>query len=505
MPPIRTLRRQLGRSSESESRRTRRRCHPYPRPDAARGPSTRRPDYRLSLRPPSLLLRIQGNVAEAVGPAAARPPLVPESLSQLIRVSVLQDCVGPGLGLEEPNMRDAQNVDRRPCVRWDAHACLVAASILIILIILSISQRLSSGLIDRSRVRSGHVGSGSGSGSLASFLGLLLVRAGAGDDEHGGEGEEDESGAHLRSTSPQHTLLPSARLEARSICRTLNNENKDHLRSPHASFPYPHIHVRGSREYLRPTEDLKKKRWLRISKQSRQSFADVPTTSSGVPTKDFLEASDGLVQLFDLFGSAVFGFVQNDIKGNVHGVRTRFNAAPDVSQTLESLLEHDTPEPHHHGHGHKGHGHATGCLIRLLRYVPSLSTIFLSTFTILTPPSSSPLTPLLPSPSHLRTCSGLAFTHLALQNMQDDPHAELHICFKKAYDVVLKHHHAFFVRSVVAVAIRAVPYRADFYARLLQGGDRAKLDAELGKWLHGLDAVVRHMSAVVEKGGYGKV
>lgn len=55
------------------------------------------------------------------------------------------------------------------------------------------------------------------------------------------------------------------------------------------------------------------------------------------------------------------------------------------------------------------------------------------------------------------------------------------------------------------VAIRAVPYRADFYARLLQGGDRAKLDAELGKWLHGLDALVKHMCAVVEEGGYGKV
>ncbi|KAL4256060.1 hypothetical protein AB1N83_010909 [Pleurotus pulmonarius] len=42
-------------------------------------------------------------------------------------------------------------------------------------------------------------------------------------------------------------------------------------------------------------------------------------------------ASDGLVPLFDLLGSAVFGFVQNDIKGTVHGVRTRFNAAPDTS------------------------------------------------------------------------------------------------------------------------------------------------------------------------------
>ena len=53
--------------------------------------------------------------------------------------------------------------------------------------------------------------------------------------------------------------------------------------------------------------------------------------------------------------------------------------------------------------------------------------------------------------------------------------------------------------------VRDAQASADFYARLLQGGDRAKLDAELAKWLQGLDAVVRHMSAVVEIGGYGKV
>jgi hypothetical protein len=67
-----------------------------------------------------------------------------------------------------------------------------------------------------------------------------------------------------------------------------------------------------------------------------QSFADVPITDDGVDTETFLQASDGLVQMFgekivydfansptnaatttELLGSGVFGFVQNDIRSNV--------------------------------------------------------------------------------------------------------------------------------------------------------------------------------------------
>ncbi len=35
--------------------------------------------------------------------------------------------------------------------------------------------------------------------------------------------------------------------------------------------------------------------------------------------------------------------------------------------------------------------------------------------------------------------------------MQQDRDAELHVCFKRSYDVILKHHHSFVVRSVVSV------------------------------------------------------
>ena len=45
------------------------------------------------------------------------------------------------------------------------------------------------------------------------------------------------------------------------------------------------------------------------------------------------------------------------------------------------------------------------------------------------------------------------FTCRALQNTQEDPSIELHTCFKRAYDIVLRHHHSFIIRSVVSVSV----------------------------------------------------
>lgn len=118
----------------------------------------------------------------------------------------------------------------------------------------------------------------------------------------------------------------------------------------------------------------------------------------------------------------------------------------------------------------------------------------------------------------------------ALQHMQNDPSIELHVCFKRAYDEVLRHHHTFVVRSLavvrhfvlpdfqlrsacrftscsslVQVAVRAAPYRRDFIARISQGGDKEKFGIELAKWLNGLDIIVNRLKAFLEEGGYGRV
>lgn len=100
------------------------------------------------------------------------------------------------------------------------------------------------------------------------------------------------------------------------------------------------------------------------------------------------------------------------------------------------------------------------------------------------------------------------------------------MCFRRSYDEILRHHHSFVVRSVVMVrcpqsirfsrlfrlglrvpqvAIRAVPHRRDFYNRLAQGTAHDKFDAELVKWLLGLEVIVMRMKDFLERGGYGKV
>ncbi|KAF5344685.1 hypothetical protein D9756_011477 [Leucocoprinus leucothites] len=178
--------------------------------------------------------------------------------------------------------------------------------------------------------------------------------------------------------------------------------------------------------------------------QTVKSFADVEILPAGVPAQDFLAASDGLLQLFDLLGHGVFTFIQADIRSNISGLRSRVNTHNDP--TLEAVL---AASDHN----------ATGCLVRLIR--------------------------------------GFRYVCRALSTMQAHPELELYVCFKLAYDQVLRQFHSTIVRSLVAVAIRAAPSRKDFYTRIGQGGDPEELDEELSKWLAGLDKIVSHMSRLL--------
>ncbi|ETW78534.1 hypothetical protein HETIRDRAFT_323721 [Heterobasidion irregulare TC 32-1] len=189
-----------------------------------------------------------------------------------------------------------------------------------------------------------------------------------------------------------------------------------------------------------------------------KSFADVPVHADGVDTLAFLEAADGLVDIFDLLGSGVFAFVQTDLRNNIAGVRTRHASRPADAHTLEALVAAEASDRDRT---------ATASLVRLTR--------------------------------------GLAFTCHALQNAQADPAAELHTCFRRAYDLVLRHHHTFLVRSVVAIAIRAVPRRPDFYARIAQGADPAALARAMDPWLAALAALVARIAAFLRAGGHGEV
>ncbi|KJA20023.1 hypothetical protein HYPSUDRAFT_43628 [Hypholoma sublateritium FD-334 SS-4] len=194
-----------------------------------------------------------------------------------------------------------------------------------------------------------------------------------------------------------------------------------------------------------------------------KSFADVPITDAGVDTVEFLQAADGLVGLFDLLGSTAFGVVQSDLRGNVAKVRARYEATPTLSATLESLVANEQGEKKRV---------ATEGLLWLLR--------------------------------------GLSFTCKALENAQANASEELSAAFTKSYENTLKKFHNFVVKGIFAVAMKACPYRADFYAKLAadpSGGTPAtqeKLNADLNQWLAALSSIVARLEDFYAKGNYAK-
>ncbi|CAE6507238.1 unnamed protein product [Rhizoctonia solani] len=185
----------------------------------------------------------------------------------------------------------------------------------------------------------------------------------------------------------------------------------------------------------------------------KKSFVDVPVTEDGVDTASFLDASDGVVELFNHFNSAAFTPVQSDIKGNIAKVRARLESHPTESVTLEKLIVNEKSEKKQT---------ATEGLMWLLR--------------------------------------GLSFTGKALQHCQANKSAELAEGFNASYPETLKPHHNFVVKGVFAVAMKACPYRKDFYEKI-----GSPPDAELDSWLGALDSIAKRMDAFYKAGGYGKV
>ncbi|QRV80219.1 glycolipid transfer protein [Ceratobasidium sp. AG-Ba] len=177
----------------------------------------------------------------------------------------------------------------------------------------------------------------------------------------------------------------------------------------------------------------------------KKSFVDVPVTEEGVATTEFLEASEGLVGVF----------VQSDMRGNIAKVRARQTAHPTESTTLEKLVENEWKEKKRP---------ATEGLMWLLR--------------------------------------GLAFTCIALQKAQANKSDELTQTFSTSYEATLKPHHNFVVKGAFALAMKACPYRKDFYEKL--GSPPEKVNEQLDKWLAALHEIVTRMQAFYEKGGYNK-
>ncbi|WFD23672.1 hypothetical protein MEQU1_002366 [Malassezia equina] len=110
------------------------------------------------------------------------------------------------------------------------------------------------------------------------------------------------------------------------------------------------------------------------------------TLRTGIATSEFIEATEGVVKLFDLLGSTAFAVVQNDMNGNIKHLVKNEGQPGDKKRT------------------------ATEGLLWLLR--------------------------------------GLDFTAQALRRSIENPSEELSVSFTNAYEKTLRKYHSMMVRPI---------------------------------------------------------
>ncbi|CUM63440.1 uncharacterized protein PRCAT00001015001 [Priceomyces carsonii] len=189
--------------------------------------------------------------------------------------------------------------------------------------------------------------------------------------------------------------------------------------------------------------------------EMKKSFVDVSVTDDKIDTAGFLEASESLVKLFDLLGSSAFAVVQKDMTGNIKKVRTKLLSDPSGAGTLQDLILSEA--------GTKTKT-ATQGLLWLSR--------------------------------------GLEFTAKAMRETIDQPTSELTKTFTDAYTKTLAQYHGVLVKPVFKLAMKACPYRKDFFEKL--GNDQEKVNAQLLEWVEALEKIVKIIIDFFASGNYGK-
>ncbi|KAF5101895.1 hypothetical protein D0Z03_000514 [Geotrichum reessii] len=188
----------------------------------------------------------------------------------------------------------------------------------------------------------------------------------------------------------------------------------------------------------------------------KKDFKDVPVSADNkISTTEFLEAAESLVTLFDLLGSAAFAAVQKDMTGNIKKIRDQQLKSPATSETLQDIVLAEKDQKKRD---------ATQGLLWLTR--------------------------------------GLSFTAKALRKSITNPNEELTVSFTDSYNETLTKYHNMIVRGIFKVAMKACPYRNDFYNKL--GDDQSVVLAQLEAWLAALEKIVAIIEAFFESGNYGK-
>lgn len=162
------------------------------------------------------------------------------------------------------------------------------------------------------------------------------------------------------------------------------------------------------------------------------------------------------IHFSDLLGSAAFQVVVNDMNGNITKIQKRLAQDPEHSKTLQGMVLEEAKD------GGKKTG--TQALLWLSR--------------------------------------GLQFTEAAMRETLDHPEKEMTETFTTAYKGTLIKYHSMFVRPIFKLAMKACPYRKDFFAKL--GKDQEKVSEQIREWVTALAGIVKIIMNFYASGNYGK-
>ncbi|KAJ9075781.1 hypothetical protein DSO57_1032404 [Entomophthora muscae] len=189
--------------------------------------------------------------------------------------------------------------------------------------------------------------------------------------------------------------------------------------------------------------------------QVSKSYADVPF-EQGVDVPSFIEATENLIKMFDVVGSAAFTPMKVEMQEGVDKLNEIYSSNP-ANNTLEKLVQSEA----NYYYGKE----ATESLLWLVR--------------------------------------DLRFIFESLKQNQDKPNEEIAESFSEAYNRTLVKHHNMIIAQMFQIAITTFPVRADFYGKL--GQDQARVSQEIKRLLLSFEKIILAIETFYTKGNYGSI
>lgn len=192
------------------------------------------------------------------------------------------------------------------------------------------------------------------------------------------------------------------------------------------------------------------------------SFVDLHSPDQAIETSKFLDCCRSLLPVFNVLGATVFSPIKADIQGNIDKLNKQFTTDPAQFATLLSMVQKEVDD----GKNAQS-GYATEALLWLKRALEFIVNL-------------------------------LREIHSGKPSLVD--------CAEVAYGKTLRPHHGWLVRSVFAVAVRAMPSMKSFQRDLAptprDAGHPAytkQLFADCGQYIAALDAVLEAINAFYRK------